>query len=126
MIRRPPRSTLTDTLFPYPTLFRSITVALGIALRGGTWWLPGGVVYAGLSGISLAAIRDDGAMGLAAVLFVFAVVWSTDMLAYFVGKSLKGPRLAPRISPGKTWSGAIGGTISAIDRKSTRLNSSHS
>src|SRR3546814_9780227 len=78
MIRRPPRSTLTDTLFPYPTLFRSITVALGIALRGGTWWLPGGVVYAGLSGISLAAIRDDGAMGLAAVLFVFAVVWRSE------------------------------------------------
>jgi len=92
----------------------AITVALGIALRGGTWWLPGGVVYAGLSGISLAAIRDGGAMGLAAVLFVFAVVWSTDILAYFVGKSLKGPKLAPRISPGKTWSGAIGGTISAI------------
>src|SRR3546814_5364257 len=67
MMRRPPRSTRTDTLFPYTPLFRSllsglaITVALGIALRGGTWLLPGGVVYAGLSGISLAAIRDDGA-----------------------------------------------------------------
>lgn len=91
-----------------------ITVALMVVIGGGTWWLPGGVLYSGLSGISLAAIRDVGAGGLAAILFVFAVVWSTDILAYFVGRALKGPKLAPRISPGKTWSGAIGGTVSAI------------
>ncbi|MCB5202142.1 phosphatidate cytidylyltransferase [Neorhizobium sp. T786] len=91
-----------------------ITVALMVLISGGTWWLPGGVLYSGLSGISLAAIRDVGAGGLAAILFVFAVVWSTDILAYFVGRALKGPKLAPRISPGKTWSGAIGGTVSAI------------
>lgn len=91
-----------------------ITVALMVLIGGGTWWLPGGVLYSGLSGISLAAIRDVGAGGLAAILFVFAVVWSTDILAYFVGRALKGPKLAPRISPGKTWSGAIGGTVSAI------------
>jgi phosphatidate cytidylyltransferase len=48
------------------------------------------------------------------MLFIFAVVWATDILAYFVGRALKGPKLAPSISPGKTWSGAIGGTVSGV------------
>ena len=88
--------------------------ALLVFLRGGTWWLPGGILYAGLSGISLAAIRGDSQAGLVAVLFIFAVVWSTDILAYFVGRAIGGPKLAPRISPGKTWSGAIGGTVAGV------------
>lgn len=92
----------------------AITIALMVLIGGGTWWLPGGFLYAGLSGVSLAAIREGGAPGLAAVLFVFAVVWATDILAYFIGRALKGPKLAPRISPGKTWSGAVGGTVSAV------------
>ena len=54
-----------------------------------------------------AAIRGENQIGLMAMLFLFAVVWSTDILAYFIGRKLKGPKLAPRISPGKTWSGAI-------------------
>ncbi|RWX75604.1 phosphatidate cytidylyltransferase [Neorhizobium lilium] len=92
-----------------------ITAALLTLLRrSGTWWLPGGIVYAGLSGISLVAIRGDNQAGLVATLFVFAVVWSTDIFAYFVGRAIGGPKLAPRISPGKTWSGAIGGTIAGI------------
>lgn len=92
----------------------AITIALMVLIGGGTWWLPGGFLYAGLSGVSLAAIREGGAPGLAAVLFIFAVVWATDILAYFIGRALKGPKLAPRISPGKTWSGAVGGTVSAV------------
>jgi phosphatidate cytidylyltransferase len=64
--------------------------------------------------ISLAAIRGDTAHGFAAMLFIFAVVWATDILAYFVGRAIGGPKLAPPISPGKTWSGAIGGAISAV------------
>ena len=82
--------------------------------RRGSWWLPGGIFYAGLTGIALAAIRDDDAVGLVAMLFVFAVVWGTDILAYFVGRAIGGPKLAPRISPGKTWSGAIGGTVAGV------------
>ena len=91
-----------------------VTLVLMVAIGGGTWWLPGGLLYAGLSGVSLAAIREGGAAGFAAILFIFAVVWATDILAYFVGRALKGPKLAPRISPGKTWSGAIGGAVSAV------------
>lgn len=91
-----------------------VTALLLVLLRKGSWWLPGGIFYAGLSGISLAAIRAEDQAGFVATLFIFAVVWATDILAYFVGRALKGPKLAPRISPGKTWSGAIGGTVSGV------------
>jgi phosphatidate cytidylyltransferase len=48
------------------------------------------------------------------MIFIFAVVWATDILAYFTGRAIGGPKLAPRISPGKTWSGAIGGAVSGV------------
>ncbi|QRM55540.1 phosphatidate cytidylyltransferase [Sinorhizobium sp. BG8] len=83
-------------------------------VNGKDGWLPGGVAYAGLTALSLAEIRGNDMTGLIAMLFVFAVVWGTDILAYFVGRAVGGPKLAPRISPGKTWSGAIGGLVSAV------------
>ncbi|TBN08197.1 phosphatidate cytidylyltransferase [Agrobacterium cavarae] len=89
----------------------AITAALFPILRGPNWWLVGGLVYSALSGISLAAIRGEESTGLVAMLFVFAIVWATDILAYFVGRAIGGPKLAPSISPGKTWSGAAGGTF---------------
>lgn len=92
----------------------TLTAALFPVLRGRNWWLVGGIFYAGLSGISLAAIRGDELTGFVSILFIFAVVWSTDILAYFVGRAIGGPKLAPSISPGKTWSGAIGGAAAAV------------
>lgn len=77
-------------------------------------WAPAGLAYAGLSGLSLAFLRDGDQPGLTAILFLFAVVWATDICAYFVGRSLGGPKLAPSISPGKTQSGAIGGAIGGV------------
>ena len=53
--------------------------------------------------------HKDG--GLVAIIFVFALVWGTDVGAYFVGRRLGGPKLAPQISPGKTWSGFFGGLV---------------
>lgn len=91
----------------------AIGIVYALALRG-SGWLAGGIAYCGLTAISLAAIRGDNASGLAAMLFVFAVVWATDILAYFVGRAIGGPKLAPSISPGKTWSGAIGGAVAAV------------
>jgi phosphatidate cytidylyltransferase len=88
--------------------------AILVFLRGGSWWLPGGIVYSGLTGISLSAIRGESDIGLVAMIFIFAVVWATDILAYFTGRAIGGPKLAPRISPGKTWSGAIGGAVSGV------------
>ena len=97
-----------------PVLLGATVLAIVYALASqGSHWLAGGVAYSGLTVISLAAIRGDTAHGFAAMLFIFAVVWATDILAYFVGRAIGGPKLAPSISPGKTWSGAIGGAISA-------------
>ncbi|MDA7705509.1 phosphatidate cytidylyltransferase [Rickettsiales bacterium] len=47
------------------------------------------------------------------ILWLFFVVWSTDIFAYFIGKNIGGPKLIPSISPNKTWSGLIGGMLSA-------------
>lgn len=90
-----------------------VTVAHGVRVGAG-YWPAGGLAYAGLLGIALSGLRGDGMIGLQAILFLFAVVWATDILAYFVGRAIGGPKLAPAISPGKTWSGALGGTIAAI------------
>lgn len=81
--------------------------------RGGVWSATA-VLYAGLSGLALAEIRGEGLFGLFAMLFIFAIVWATDIMAYFCGRALGGPKLAPRISPGKTWSGAIFGAAAGV------------
>jgi phosphatidate cytidylyltransferase len=84
-------------------------------LRSGAGlWSATAVLYAGFSGLALAEIRGEGLFGLFAMLFVIAIVWSTDTLAYFCGRALGGPKLAPRISPGKTWSGAVFGAAAGV------------
>jgi len=77
-------------------------------------WTAVGVPYAGLLGMAPIVLRNDEQYGFLAVAFLFAVVWATDIVAYFVGRAAGGPKLAPRISPKKTWSGAVGGTLAAI------------
>lgn len=90
-----------------------VTGAHAVRFEAG-FWPTAGLAYAGLLGIALSALRGSDATGLSATLFLFAVVWATDILAYFVGRAVGGPKLAPSISPGKTWSGAIGGTVAAL------------
>ena len=71
-----------------------------------------GVPYVLLPALAMLWLRghDDG---LRLIVFLFFVVWATDTGAYLVGRLVGGPKLAPRISPKKTWSGAIGGTLIA-------------
>ncbi len=90
-----------------------VTAAHAVKIEAG-YWVTLGLAYAGLLGLALAGLRGSDAAGLSATLFLFAVVWATDILAYFVGRAIGGPKLAPSISPGKTWSGAIGGTVAAV------------
>ena len=77
-------------------------------------WLAFGVVYVGAAGIALIHLRGDVGAGRGNVLFLFLVVWASDVGAYLAGRSLGGPKLAPAISPNKTWSGAAGGLLSSV------------
>jgi phosphatidate cytidylyltransferase len=77
------------------------------------WWSAAGVYYAGFPAIALIAIRQDPEYGFYAILYLFLVVWSADTGAFFTGRLIGGPKLAPTISPNKTWSGLIGGALSA-------------
>jgi len=73
-----------------------------------------GVLYIGLAGIALIELRHDTEAGRANVLFLFLVVWASDIGAYMAGRTLGGPKLWPAVSPNKTWSGAAGGLLAAI------------
>ncbi|GHC62086.1 phosphatidate cytidylyltransferase [Limoniibacter endophyticus] len=77
-------------------------------------WPVAGYLYASLAAFSLIYLREGEGTGLLAIAYLFVLVWATDIFAYFVGKTLKGPKLAPSISPGKTISGAVGGLILAV------------
>lgn len=70
-----------------------------------------GVAYALAFALIAPALRSLPELGLAIIIWSFAVVWFTDIAAYFTGRRLGGPKLMPSVSPGKTWSGAIGGAI---------------
>ncbi|MBO6716613.1 MAG: phosphatidate cytidylyltransferase [Rhizobiaceae bacterium] len=105
--------------FDAATVFLRIAAAaaaaalLGAVLREG-YGLAVGLAYAAVPAAALAFLRDVGAPGLWALLFLFAAVWATDIAAYFAGRFFGGPKLAPAISPSKTWSGAIGGAVAAV------------
>jgi phosphatidate cytidylyltransferase len=88
---------------------------LGLCRRSGWASLcPVGLAYIAVAGGALLWLRDDPIAGRADVLFLLLVVWAGDIGAYLVGRRLGGPRLAPHISPGKTWSGAVGGLLAAV------------
>lgn len=77
-------------------------------------WGAGGILYAGIAFFGPAALREDDRMGLIAVLFLAATVWSTDIFAYCTGRTLGGPLLWPRVSPNKTWAGVVGGLVGGV------------
>ena len=83
-------------------------------VRGwGAAWRLGGFFYALIPALALLWIRDRADHGIALVLWVFIITWTTDMAAYFVGRAIGRRKLAPRISPGKTVEGLIGGVAGA-------------
>ncbi len=77
-------------------------------------WTGVGLIYAALPFFAMSEMRDDTFAGMVLVLIVFACVWGADVLAYFSGKAIGGPKLAPRISPKKTWAGFIGAVVGGI------------
>lgn len=81
----------------------------------GPAWYVGGFLYAAVAALALLWIREraDDQHGLRLLLWVFITVWSVDIGAYFSGRAIGGPKLAPAISPGKTWAGFYGGVAAA-------------
>jgi phosphatidate cytidylyltransferase len=90
-------------------------IAYLLAREGGPLWQAAGVLYLGLPTLCLVALRSfpDPARGARIVVGMFFIVWATDTGALIFGNLIGGPRLAPRLSPGKTWAGTIGGSLTA-------------
>jgi phosphatidate cytidylyltransferase len=79
-------------------------------------WLTAGAVYAGAAAFCPILLRADADYGLVAIFFLFAVVWVTDIAAYFVGRLFGGPKLWPAVSPKKTWSGVLAALLSVASQ----------
>ncbi len=107
------------TLLPMPPGLAADAAPFAVVALVAFWILPTsravalGVAYVGFGWASLLILRE-GPGGLGLVLFVMLVVWGNDIGAYLAGRLLGGPRLAPALSPGKTWSGAVGGTLLGV------------
>jgi phosphatidate cytidylyltransferase len=76
--------------------------------------LGGGLLYVVFPAVSLVFIRVQPERGLILALWTLVVVWATDIGAYFAGRAIGGPKLAPGISPNKTWAGLAGGMAAAL------------
>jgi len=96
-----------------------VIVALGVIIaallsphhRG---WAALGGCYAFAALIASVVVRLDQTYGFTALMFILLVVWVTDIGGYFAGRGLGGPKLWPRVSPKKTWAGAIGGFAASL------------
>ena len=77
-------------------------------------WVTLGIGYAGALLLAPIFLRADKSYGFTAIVILFAIVWTTDILAYFAGRAFGGPKLLLAVSPKKTWSGAIAGSAGAM------------
>jgi phosphatidate cytidylyltransferase len=94
----------------------SLLFGCGIALalaarRGRRIWAFGGLVYAGLLLVAVSSLHISAEYGARSILWLFAIVWGTDVFAYFGGRLIGGAKLWPKISPSKTWSGTLTGVL---------------
>jgi phosphatidate cytidylyltransferase len=107
---------LIATGSPGLALLLLVIGALAAALLspGTRGWAAAGIVYAGTLVVAPILLRGQDSLGFTAVVLLFAIVWATDIAAYFVGRAIGGPKLWPAVSPKKTWSGGLGGTLVAF------------
>ena len=89
-----------------------IVVALVCSEQRG--WIALGLCYVSAALFASVLVRLDQVWGLAALMLVLLIVWATDIGGYFAGRGLGGPKLWPRVSPKKTWAGAIGGFVASL------------
>ena len=93
-------------------LFGSALLVLALVRGPSRIWNAGGILYAGGLLLSVTVLRLSILSGFEAILWLFAIVWGTDIMAYFGGRLIGGPKLWPRVSPSKTWSGFLVGISS--------------
>jgi phosphatidate cytidylyltransferase len=96
-------------------------IALMLGLVAVAWlspeprnWTATGFFYAAAAEVASILLRLDQAWGFAALVLVLLVVWGTDIGGYFAGRGIGGPKLWSRVSPNKTWAGAIGGFAASL------------
>jgi phosphatidate cytidylyltransferase len=77
-------------------------------------WIAVGIVYASAALAASVMVRLDPVWGFSALMLVLLIVWATDIGGYFAGRGIGGPKLWPRVSPKKTWAGAIGGLVLSL------------
>jgi phosphatidate cytidylyltransferase len=93
-----------------------VFLAVGTLLTKGPenrLWAASGFAYAAIIVLVPPMVRSYPEIGILGLVWMFAVVWATDIAAYFTGRALGGPKLCPAISPKKTWSGFLGGLFAA-------------
>ncbi len=93
--------------------FAVLLAGLSAARKANPAWNLFGALYVGVPVIALVWLRSYQG-GLETLVWLFLVIWATDIGAYAAGRTIGGPKLAPRISPKKTWAGLLGGAASAI------------
>jgi phosphatidate cytidylyltransferase len=89
-------------------------IAVAVLARDGRHWAVSGLLYAGAAQLAAVVVRQDPVWGFTALCFVLLVVWVTDIGGYFAGRGIGGPKLWVRVSPKKTWAGAIGGFAGSL------------
>jgi phosphatidate cytidylyltransferase len=105
---------LPEMYGPFIALLPILGLALisGLMVRFGnavsSKWSYLGICYVGFPALAFTLLRNDPDFGFIAILWIFLIVWAADILAYFAGRTIGGPKLAPAISPQKTWAGLAG------------------
>jgi phosphatidate cytidylyltransferase len=100
-----------DAAFVVLSIGLVVVAALSQARRA---WTAGGFLYAATAQAASILVRLDLRDGFVTLVFVLLIVWVTDIGGYFAGRGIGGPKLWPRVSPKKTWAGAIGGFVASL------------